>query len=71
MCKFHELACPPSLEPLLFRRLERDWKKATAMAEFLLRENNWSKATSCYLLATFQFEANNHVSTDEILQLYR
>ncbi len=41
------------------------------MAEILLKENNWSRATSCYLLATFQFENNNTVATDEIIQLYK
>ncbi|UJR36381.1 hypothetical protein I4U23_029105 [Adineta vaga] len=49
----------------------REWKHAATTAELLLKENNWSKATSCYLLATFQFEENNTVATDEIIQLYK
>ena len=52
-------------------RLQREWKHAVAIAEILLKENNWSKATSCYLLATFQFEENNAVATEEIIQLYK
>ncbi len=41
------------------------------MAEILFKQNNWSKATSCYLLASFKFEDNNSVATDEITQLYQ
>ena len=52
-------------------RLQRQWKQAIVMADILFKENNWSKATSCYLLATFQFEENHHVATDEIIQLYK
>jgi len=51
--------------------LQRQWKQAIVMADILFKENNWSKATSCYLLATFQFEENHHVATDEIIQLYK
>ncbi|CAF1483835.1 unnamed protein product [Adineta steineri] len=51
--------------------LQLEWKQAATMAEILLKENNWSKATSCYLLATFQFEYNNGIATDEISQLYK
>ncbi|CAF1564669.1 unnamed protein product [Rotaria magnacalcarata] len=50
---------------------QRQWKEAAVMARTLLEENNWSKATSCFLLATFQFEDNNSVATDEIIQLYK
>ncbi len=41
------------------------------MADILLKENKWSKATSCYLLATFQFEDNHAIATDEIIKLYK
>ncbi|CAF3953544.1 unnamed protein product [Rotaria sp. Silwood2] len=51
--------------------LQLQWKEASNMAQILLKENNWSKATSCYLLATFQFEDNNALATDEIIQLYK
>jgi hypothetical protein len=54
-----------------YTRLQYQWKEAIKMAEILLKENNWSRATSCYLLATFQFENNNTVATDEIIQLYK
>lgn len=56
---------------LILFRLQRQWKEAAVMANLLLKENNWSKATSCYLLATFQFEENNANATDEIIQLYK
>jgi hypothetical protein len=52
-------------------RLQRQWKQAISMAELLLRENNWSKATSCYLLATFKFEDNQSIATDDIIHLYK
>ncbi|CAF3395737.1 unnamed protein product [Rotaria sp. Silwood1] len=51
--------------------LQRQWKEAINTAQILLTENNWSKATSCYLLATFQFEDNNAVATNEIILLYK
>lgn len=55
----------------LLQRFQYQWKEAIAMAELLLRENKWSRATSCYLLATFQFENNNYEATDEIIELYK
>ncbi|CAF4635392.1 unnamed protein product, partial [Rotaria magnacalcarata] len=73
MCKL------PEIYPIIFilvvvffdsSRFQRQWKEAAVMARTLLEENNWSKATSCFLLATFQFEDNNSVATDEIIQLY-
>lgn len=41
------------------------------MAKILLNENNWSKATYCYLLATFLFEDNQGNPTDEVIKLYK
>jgi hypothetical protein len=51
--------------------LQREWRQAAMMADILLKENKWSKATSCYLLATFQFEDNHAIATDEIIKLYK
>jgi hypothetical protein len=55
----------------LLNRLQNEWKKASVMADILLNENNWSKATYCYLLATFMFEDNHGIATDEIIKLYK
>jgi hypothetical protein len=41
------------------------------MAETLLNENKWSKATYCYLLSTFIFEDNHGLATDEVISLYK
>ena len=41
------------------------------MAKALMDENNWSKATYCYLLSTFIFEENNGVANDEVINLYK
>jgi hypothetical protein len=41
------------------------------MAKTLLNENNWSKATYCYLLSTFIFEDNDGIPTDEMIKLYK
>jgi hypothetical protein len=53
------------------KRLQREWKQAANMAKILLNENNWSKATYCYLLAIFIFEDNNGIASDEVIQLYK
>ncbi len=53
------------------KRLLREWKQAANMSKILLNENNWSKATYCYLLATFIFEDNNGIANDEVIQLYK
>lgn len=53
------------------KRLRRNWKEASVMAEKLLNENNWSKATYCYLLSTCIYEENNFVATDEVIRLYK
>ncbi|CAF1072988.1 unnamed protein product [Adineta steineri] len=58
-------------EILYCHALQRDWKKAAAMCKILLTENNWSKATYCYLLSTFIFEDNNRTATDEVIKLYQ
>jgi hypothetical protein len=55
----------------LLNRLQNEWKKASVMADILLNENNWSKATYCYLLATFMFEDNHGIATDDIIKLYK
>jgi hypothetical protein len=52
-------------------RLQNEWEKAIVMAKTLLNENNWSKATYCYLLAIFMFENNHGIATDEIIKLYK
>jgi len=53
------------------KRLEKQWKAASVMAQTLLNENNWSKATYCYLLSTFIFEDNRGIATDEVIKLYK
>ncbi|UJR09724.1 hypothetical protein I4U23_013953 [Adineta vaga] len=58
-------------EILFCHALQREWKKAMTMCKILLNENNWSKATYCYLLSTFLFEENNRVVTEEIIKLYK
>ncbi len=55
----------------IMKRLQREWKQAANMAKILLNENNWSKATYCYLLAIFIFEDNNGIASDEVIQLYK
>ncbi|CAF1324054.1 unnamed protein product [Rotaria sordida] len=58
-------------ELLWCRVLQRQWKEASIMAQTLLDQNNWSKATYCYLLSTFIFEDNNGIATDEVVRLYK
>ncbi|CAF3305579.1 unnamed protein product [Rotaria socialis] len=58
-------------EILWCRVLQRDWKQASVMAQKLLDGNNWSKATYCYMLASFIFEDNNELATDEVVSLYK
>ncbi len=53
------------------KRLQEEWKKAATLANTLLNENNWSKSTYCYLLATFLFEDNQRIATDEVIKLYK
>ncbi|CAF1537454.1 unnamed protein product [Rotaria sp. Silwood1] len=65
---FHHLAY---WELVWCRVLQRQWKEASVMAQTLLDQNNWSKATYCYLLSTFIFEENNGVATDEVVRLYK
>lgn len=50
-------------------RMENDWEQAAMMANTLLNENNWSKASYSYLLAIFLFEKNHGVATDEVIKL--
>ncbi len=54
-----------------FIRLQNQWEQAMVMARTLLNENNWSKATYCYLLAIFMFENNDRTADDEIIKLYK
>ncbi|CAF4417618.1 unnamed protein product [Rotaria sp. Silwood2] len=53
------------------KKIQRQWKEASVMAQTLLDQNNWSKATYCYLLSTFNFEENNGIATDEVVRLYK
>lgn len=55
----------------LLNRLENEWEKASVMAKTLLNENNWSKASYCYLLATFMFEDNHKIANGDIIKLYK
>ncbi|CAF0884907.1 unnamed protein product [Adineta ricciae] len=58
-------------EILFCHALQKDWKRAVDICRILLNENNWSKATYCYLLSTFLFEDNNRIATDEVIKLYK
>ncbi|CAF0770495.1 unnamed protein product [Didymodactylos carnosus] len=57
-------------EILWCRVLLHEWNEAAKMADILLNESSWSKATYCYLLATFLFEANKEVASEDIIKLY-
>ena len=53
------------------KSFDQKWNEAGAMIERLFDENNWSKATYCYLLATSLFEANNSVANERVITLYK
>ena len=55
----------------LFNRLLRQWREASVMAETLLNENNWSKATYSYMLGTCLFEENNGVANEQVIEAYK
>ena len=48
-------------------RLNQQWKEAAYMAEMLLNENNWSKATYCYMFAIALYEENQCVTNERII----
>lgn len=55
----------------LFNRLLRQWREASVMAETLLNENNWSKATYSYMLGTCLLEENNGVANEKVIEAYK
>ena len=55
----------------LFDSLLRQWREAAIMAETLLNENNWSKATYSYLFGTCLFEENNGVANEQVIDAYK